>query len=114
MSNSDRYILEAAVRMECAQLPPAQQLAAVSTAAALSELRDCRVVDVEMEVGGGSSSKQGGSSREGAVCLAGEAAEPGVEDTAQLPFSKELITFSLFGKMPAKLSKQLLRSSVCC
>ncbi len=36
--------------------------------------------------------------------LASEAAEPG-GDGGELPFSRELITFSLFGKMPAKFSK---------
>lgn len=93
--------------MECPQ-PQAQQhgLAAAGCTAAVSEAglaycRDCTVVDVEMEVGGDTSSSQSGR----------EAAEPGHQDNAQLPFSKELITFSLFGKIPARQSK--LRYSVC-
>lgn len=31
----------------------------------------------------------------------------------ELPFSKELITFSLFGKMPAKLSKSFTLTDWC-
>ena len=76
---------------------------------------ECTVLDVEMAVPEGCraacrpaaghphhSRKQ--EEGEQGERLASEAAEPG-GDTAQLPFSRELITFSLFGKMPAKFSK---------
>ncbi len=58
----------------------------------------CRVVDVEMEVGG-----SGGREEEGAETS--EAAHPAAGEGADMPFSKELITLSLFGKMPAKISE---------
>lgn len=82
--------------------------------------RDCRVVEVEMEVGsshgcreggregGGGGSHGPGGCRNAAASLISETADPGGRNTAQLPFSKELITFSLFGKMPAKHSKQVI------
>ena len=89
----------------------------------------CTVLEVEMEVqeggraagpcssAGSSSSREqggrgggGGGEQEGER-LASEAAEPG-GDTAQLPFSRELITFSLFGKMPPKLSEFATRGSI--
>lgn len=63
----------------------------------------CRVTDVDME-------EQEKAGPVADVCgsktgsLASEAAEPG-GDAANLPFSKELITFALFGKMPTKSSE---------
>lgn len=62
----------------------------------------CRVLEVEMEV---MESKAGpcSQSREG-ESLASEAAAPG-GDGANLPFSKELIRFSLYGRVPAKPSE---------
>lgn len=63
----------------------------------------CRIVEVEMDVEG--LADRGIREERLASELAAEAGE----DAAQLPFSKELITFSLFGKMPAKLSELLIR-----
>ena len=73
---------------------------------------ECRVLEVEMELGGSHGCREGvregGRERcsEGSASLVSEAADPG-GNTAQLPFSKELITFSLFGKIPTKHSKQI-------
>ena len=73
----------------------------------LSEGRQgCRVLDMQMQVSveTGPSTSSNNSKQEEMERLPSEAAEPG-GDGGQLPFSKELITFSLFGKMPAKLSE---------
>lgn len=76
---------------------------------------DCRVLDVEMELGESHGCREGdrdggrdghADSNDAAASLASEAAESGGSIAAQLPFSKELITFSLFGKIPIKHSKQ--------
>lgn len=73
--------------------------AAVSREGGGVPMGGCRVVEVEMEVKASShSSKEGGGS------LASEAAAPG-GDGANLPFSKELIRFSLYGRVPANLSE---------
>ena len=63
----------------------------------------CRVLQLEMEVKAGPSQ----SSKDGER-LASEAAAPGAGGQGEgphLPFSKELIRFSLYGRVPAKLSK---------
>lgn len=61
----------------------------------------CRPLEVEMEV---MESKAGPSQGREGESLASEAAAPG-GDGANLPFSKELIRFSLYGKVPDKLSE---------
>lgn len=59
----------------------------------------CRVQSVEMGVAVGG---EGSPLQEVVAC---EAAENGRAAAEQLPFSKELITFTLFGEMPPKGSK---------
>jgi hypothetical protein len=59
-----------------------------------------------MEAGDGPSNSNGCREAEDAAATSvSEAAEAGGATPAQLPFSKELITFSLFGKIPAKHSE---------
>lgn len=95
-----------------------QQQAEQGAGAVTAGHEGCTVLDVEMEVQEGSRAadtgkelgrgqgEQGGGQGEqgGGERLASEAAESG-GDTAQLPFSRELITLSLFGKMPPKYSE---------
>ena len=58
------------------------------------QTKECRVVEVEMEMEGNASPRRDdGESQTSVITAAGGG------NTVQLPFSKDLITFSLFGKM---------------
>lgn len=68
----------------------------------------CRLLEVEMEVL--ESKADPSQSREGESLASEQAAAPG-GDGANLPFSKELIRFSLYGRVPAKLSESCMHAS---
>lgn len=69
----------------------------------------CKVLEVEMEV---MESKAASSYVREGESLSTEGAAPAGEG-GSLPFSKELIRFSLYGKVPAKLSKCWCRACPC-